>query len=100
MYSAPFLAAVQGLAKLRMRASAAALFSLTGSGLGSGIGPLLVGDMTVRFAPSHGDEAVRWALVWLTSALFLTALTCVFAARGFRQDLESAKQEISVEPDG
>ncbi len=100
MYSAPFLAAVQGLARLRMRASAAALFSLTGSGLGSGIGPLLVGDLTMRFAPSHGDEAVRWALVWITSALVLTALTCVFAAQGFRKDLERGKQEMFVVPDG
>jgi hypothetical protein len=59
MYSAPFLAAVQGLARLRMRASAATLFSLTGSGLGSGIGPLLIGDLNTRPAPTHGDDAVR-----------------------------------------
>jgi MFS family permease len=100
MYSAPFLAAVQGLARLRMRASAAALFSLTGSGLGSGIGPLLVGELATRFAPSYGDEAVRWALVWVTSALLLTALTCVFAAQSFRRDIETANQENFVAPDG
>jgi hypothetical protein len=82
-----------------MRASAAALFTLTGSGLGSGIGPLLVGDLTTRLAPSHGDLAVRWALVWITSALALTGFTCLFAARNFRQDLEKGKQELTVDPE-
>ena len=99
MYSAPFLAAVQGLARLRMRASAAALFSLTGSGLGSGLGPLLVGDLNVRLAPVHGEEAVRWALVWITSALLLGAFTCVVAARGFREDLARSAEGSSARLD-
>jgi MFS family permease len=91
MYSAPFLAAVQGLARLRMRASAAALFSLTGSGLGSALGPLLIGDLNVRLAPLYGEQAIRWALVWISLAIVLGAIASALAARTFRSDLESAR---------
>jgi MFS family permease len=92
MYSAPFLAAVQALARLRMRASAAALFSLTGSGIGSGLGPLLVGELNVWLTPSYGEEAVRWALVWITISLVLASATCALSARSFRADVAAAKQ--------
>ena len=95
MYSAPFLAAVQGLARLRMRASAAALFSLSGSGLGSALGPLLIGDLNVRLAPLYGDQAIRWALVWITSSLVFAALTSALAARTFRGDLENTQGDTS-----
>ena len=98
MYSAPFLAAVQGLARLRMRASAAALFSLTGSGLGSALGPLLIGDLNVRLEPFYGDESIRWALVCLTAALVLGSVTSAFAARTFRADLEGAREVTATEP--
>jgi MFS family permease len=96
MHSAPFLAAVQGLAKLRMRASAAALFSLTGSGIGSGLGPVIIGELNVRFADTYGDEAIRWGLVWLSFGFVLAAIACGFAARGIRDDLDRTKRE-SVE---
>ncbi|MFK7897020.1 MAG: spinster family MFS transporter [Myxococcota bacterium] len=91
MYSAPFLAAVQGLSRLRMRASAAALFSLAGSGVGSALGPLLIGDLNVRLEPIYGNEAIRWALVWISSAIVLGAIASAFASRTFRADLESAR---------
>ena len=91
MYSAPFLAAVQGLARLRMRASAAALFSLTGSGIGSGLGPLVVGEINVRLGPEFGADAVRWGLVAIAFALIPAALVCALAARSFRGDLAQTR---------
>jgi MFS family permease len=91
MYTAPFLAAVQGLARLRNRASAAALFSLTGSGIGSGLGPLLVGDLSARFEASYGEESLRWALVAVTLSLGFTAVTSLLAARTFRADLAASQ---------
>ena len=97
MHSAPFLAAVQGLARVRMRASAAALFSLTGSGIGSGIGPLVVGELNERLAPLHGDFAVRWALAWITLAFLLTAVTSAVAARSFRSDLARGREDPPAE---
>jgi len=98
MHSAPFLAAVQGLARLRMRASAAALFSLTGSGIGSGIGPLIIGDLNMRFEAAYGENAVRWALAWLTIAFILTALASLMAARSFRRDLARSREDSTSDP--
>jgi MFS family permease len=95
MYTAPFLAAVQGLARLRARASAAALFSLTGSGIGSGLGPLLVGDLNDRLEPSYGVESVRWALVAVTLSLVFAALTSLMAARTIREDLAANRADAA-----
>ncbi|MCH2170447.1 MFS transporter [Myxococcota bacterium] len=92
MHSAPFLAAVQGLARLRMRASAAALFSLTGAGLGSGLGPLIAGDLNMRMEATYGDFAVRWTLAWLTLSFLLTALVCLVGTRSFRNDLARSQE--------
>jgi MFS family permease len=95
LYSAPFLATVQGLARLRMRASAAALFSLTGSGIGSGLGPLIVGDLNVRFLDRYGEGGIRWALAWLTVAFVLTGLTSLWCARHLPRDLARTEGGIA-----
>ncbi len=97
MYSAPFLAVVQGLAKLRMRASAAALFSVSGSGIGSGLGPLLVGMLNVRLASAYGDDAIRWGLAWVSLGFLLAAIASVLAARHVASDLERTRRESLVE---
>ncbi len=91
MHSAPFLSLVQGLARIRMRASAAAIFSLTGTGVGSALGPLVVGYLSRFFAEAYGDDSVRWGLVWLSLGFVLSAIACVFAARTVRDDLSRAR---------
>lgn len=93
MYSAPFLSLVQGLAKLRMRASAAALFSITGSGIGSGLGPLLIGLLNTRLAAAYGDDAIRWGLAWVSLGFVFAAACCVFAAPSVAADLERTRRE-------
>lgn len=93
MHSAPFLSMVQGLAKVRMRASAAALFSLTGSGIGSGLGPLIVGYLSVSLAAAYGDDSIRWGLVWLSFGFVLASVACAFSARGVSEDLERTRRE-------
>ena len=92
MHSAPFLSLVQGLAKVRMRASAAAIFSLTGSGVGSALGPLVVGYLSQLFRVEYGDDSVRWGLVWLSLGFVLSALACFRAARTVRVDLGRARE--------
>jgi predicted MFS family arabinose efflux permease len=98
MHSAPFLALVQGLAKLRMRASAAALFSVTGSGIGSGIGPLLVGYMNVELAARFGHEAIRWGLVGLSFGFILASAACFLSARSVRADLALTRRSSADPP--
>lgn len=96
MHSAPFLSLVQGLAKLRMRASAAALFSLTGTGIGSALGPLIVGYLSGALEAVYGDDAIRWGLVWLSIGFVLAAGACVFSARGVRADLARTRAESAT----
>jgi len=93
VFAAPTYAIVQGLARLRMRATAVAIVSVTGSGVGSGIGPLLTGEMNVHFAAAYGDEAVRYALVWLTSAFLVATIASLLAARTLRSDLARSRGE-------
>lgn len=97
MHSAPFLSLVQGLARVRMRASAAALFSLTGTGVGSAIGPLVVGYLSQSFELAYGDDSLRWGLVWLSLGFVASAATCVLAARTVRGDLSRARAERVAE---
>jgi MFS family permease len=100
MHSAPFLSLVQGLAKLRMRASAAALFSLTGTGIGSAFGPLIVAYMSAAMEQRYGDDAVRWSLVWLSVGFLLAAGACFLSARGVRADLARTRAESAVSKEG
>lgn len=100
MHSAPFLSLVQGLAKLRMRASAAALFSLTGTGIGSAFGPLVVAYMSAAMEQRYGDDAVRWSLVWLSIGFLLAAGACFLSARGVRADLARTRAESAVSKEG
>ena len=100
MHSAPFLSLVQGLARVRMRASAAAIFSLTGTGVGSAIGPLLVGYLSESFEVVYGEDSLRWGLVWLSVGFVASAATCVLAARSVRGDLSRARAERDAESVG
>ena len=87
IYTPPILAAVQKLAKLRMRATAAALVSTLGTLIGSSLGPLVVGDLNLRLEPDFGTESIRWALTAITAALVVSSLAFLFAARHFERDL-------------
>ena len=97
MHSAPFLAAIQSLAKLRMRASAAALVSLFGSGIASGLGPWLIGMLNMRFEVAYGNEAIRWGLVWLSSSFFFASIACWFSAKSVRGDFDRTLRETAEE---
>jgi MFS family permease len=89
-YTAPFLSTAQDLAPPRMRATAAAILSLSGAALGSAFGPLVVGELNVLFEPRHGEQAVRWALVAILVVPALTALFSLVGARRLRSDLAQA----------
>lgn len=71
-------AAVQGLVRPRVRATAAAVYMFGLNMIGLGFGPLLVGMLSDTLAAGGMSEAdgLRWALVW--SSLLL------FAAAGFK----------------
>lgn len=77
----------QALAKPRMRAVSAALWSSLHSFVGLGLGPYLVGELNMRLEPSFGTSAVRYSLVISTVSLLFAALFQFLSARTLRQDL-------------
>jgi predicted MFS family arabinose efflux permease len=71
----PVTTAAQEVAKVRMRATAAALLILTLNFVGTGLGPVAVGAVSDLLAPTLGDSSIR-AGMWLAVAATLTASVC------------------------
>lgn len=69
----PVMAVTQGLAKVRMRALAAALVTMTFNLVGAGLGPLVVGVLSDLFAPRFGVGSIRYALLVPVSVAMLGA---------------------------
>jgi MFS family permease len=92
-FTAPFLATIQGIAKLRMRALAAAISTMVSSFVGLAAGPLLVGFVSDSFQASFGENALRYSLLIPTAAPLLSALVCVFGAGAVGPDLARAARD-------
>jgi len=78
------MALVQGMVPPSARAVAAASWSMVASLIGTGIGPLLVGDMNMRLEAEHGDTAVRYSLALMAAMPLLAALLFMALARELR----------------
>ena len=91
-FTAPFLATVQGISPLRIRAVAAALSTIASTLVGLAAGPLLVGVLADRFAAAYGDEALRYSLLVPTAMPIASAIICLWAARYVGRDLARAKE--------
>jgi MFS family permease len=83
----PSYSVVQGLARVRMRAQAAALVLLTMNLIGLGIAPLVVGALNDALTARFGDEAIRYSLLVAAAASFWAVLHSLLAARTIRADL-------------
>ncbi|MCE2391231.1 MAG: MFS transporter [Proteobacteria bacterium] len=92
-FTAPFLATIQGIAKLRMRAFAAAISTLVTSFVGLLAGPLLVGMLSDAFAARFAEEALRYSLLVPTAAPLLSALVCLIGASSVPRDLARAREQ-------
>jgi predicted MFS family arabinose efflux permease len=87
-YAAPMLSITQGLAPPEMRARAAVLAGTVSGLVGSGMGPLLVGDLNVRLEPTYGDHAIRYSLL-IVVLITLASAACWFgASRWIREDFQ------------
>lgn len=58
--------AVQGIAQVRMRAMATALYLLVTNLIGGGIGPLLAGWLSDQMANTYGEDSLRYSLLVLS----------------------------------
>jgi MFS family permease len=82
----------QNLAKLRMRATAAAIMLFVINIIGAGAGPLIVGILNDAFAERYGDEAIRYSLLCITLTSVLGSLFFYLSSRTLADDLERARE--------
>jgi predicted MFS family arabinose efflux permease len=86
----PSYSVAQGLARLRMRAQAAALLMLNMNLIGLGIAPLVVGALNDALATHYGDTAIRYSLLVTGLTSFWAVTHSLLAARTIRGDLAGA----------
>lgn len=84
----------QRLAPPGQLAITAAVWSMTSSFIGFGVGPLLVGDLSVRLQPWFGEEAVRYAL----AATCIATVMGVFFYAGLARRLGEEVASRAVQP--
>lgn len=94
-FTAPFMATIQGIARLRMRAVAAGVSTLISTLVGLCIGPLLVGVVSDAMSARFGVEAIRYSLLIPTVAPLLSALVCLFGARRVAADLARSRRDAA-----
>jgi predicted MFS family arabinose efflux permease len=82
----------QNLAKLRMRATAAAIMLFIVNIVGAGAGPLLVGVLNDAFAPRFGDAAIRYSLLCISLTGVLGSLFFYLSSRSLADDLARARE--------
>ncbi len=86
----PCYAIAQGLARLRMRAQAAAILMFAINLIGLGIAPLAVGVLNDALASTYGDEAIRYSLMITGAASVWAVVHSLLAARSVREELAAA----------
>lgn len=80
-WMAPAYAAMSDIVAPNRRATALAFFNLGLTMIGGGLGPLLVGLLSDSLTAAHGNEALRWALVY-SMAAYLVGIVSILAAIG------------------
>jgi len=86
LWLGPVTTAVQHLVPQPMRSTASASFLLINNLIGLGVGPTLIGALSVAFKERYGIEALRYAAVSVVGFYVLAALLMLLAARRLRAD--------------
>jgi hypothetical protein len=89
---------VQGLAPLRMRATASALLLFLLNFIGMGLGPLIVGGLNDLLSPQLGEQAIRYSLSLVALTKLWGAAHSLLAARSLRAELEAANDPLARVP--
>jgi MFS family permease len=87
----PCYAIAQSLARLRMRAQAAAMLMFAINLIGLGIAPLVVGMLNDSLASTYGDEAIRYSLMITGAGALWAVMHSLLASRSIREDLSAAE---------
>ncbi len=91
VWTAPTYSAVQGLASLRMRATASAVLLFLINLIGLGIGPQLVGMLSDWLEPTWANESIRYALLLVALCKVWGSLHSLLAARHLRAELAQVR---------
>ncbi|MEG0858707.1 MAG: MFS transporter, partial [Pseudomonas sp.] len=94
-WATPCLGAITHLFPATRLAQATAIFVMSMTLLGVGVGPLLIGVLSDFFLPTLGAESLRYALAASVSMLVLAAIFLVLALPAYRQQL---KQPMAAKP--
>ncbi|QNN64919.1 MFS transporter [Sphingomonas rhizophila] len=86
LWLGPVTTAVQHLVAQPMRATASASFLLINNLIGLGVGPTLIGALSVMFKERYGTEALRYASVSVVGFYLIAALLMLLAVRRLRED--------------
>jgi len=91
MYVGPMFAMIQGLVRLRMRATASAILLFVVNMIGLGLAPLLVGFMNDTLFAVRGDQAIRYSLLVMGISGGLASIFFWLASVKLREDLARAR---------
>ena len=86
LWLGPVTTAVQHLVPRPMRSTASASFLLINNLIGLGVGPTLIGWLSVQFKDRFGDEALRYAAVSVVGFYLVAALLMMFAIKRLQHD--------------
>jgi MFS family permease len=86
LWLGPVTTAVQHLVPRPMRSTASASFLLINNLIGLGVGPTLIGALSVLFKERFGDEALRYAAVSVVGFYLVAALLMLLAVKRMRAD--------------
>ena len=86
LWLGPVTTAVQHLVPRANRATASASFLLINNLIGLGVGPTLIGALSVMFKSRFGDEALRYAAVSVVGFYLVAALLMMFAINRLQAD--------------
>jgi len=81
LWLGPIITSVQHLAPTRMRTGASGTFLLINNLLGLGLGPWLMGALSVALKGTYGDDSLRYAAI-IAVGLYLIAALLAFLAIG------------------
>ncbi len=81
----------QNLAKLRMRATAAAIMLFIITIIGAGAGPAIIGILNDVYASSYGDEAIRYSLMTVATTGLIGAFLFLLSSRHLAEDLQKVR---------
>ncbi|WP_082543556.1 spinster family MFS transporter [Sphingomonas sp. Leaf339] len=91
----PVFSLIQTVSPIRSRALAAALFVSLTQLFGMGLGALAIGATSDALHASHGEAALRYALLIPAAGALLACLLYAFGARYVAHDIERAESAVS-----